>query len=295
MTNLNDLHYFVHIASLGSVTAAAGKLGIPKSTISRSLAKLERRLGVRLLERSTRRMILTEAGEIYLHYCRQAMEELSEAETTISTIRGTPKGVLRIGVPILFARIFVAPLIPGFLARYPELQLHLILGGCERNPLQADLDMLIQTGSTSDPGMSSFHLGRIAHVICASPSYLQKHGLPESPFDLQSHRCLTLKETGSHTVWSLTCSKHHVEIPLQSHFSAGDSEILYDLALEGIGIAMIPHWMAEPKLRAEELVPVLPGWEPEAVDIHVVYPTRLDPAPAVCAFLKLMVGEVTLN
>ena len=196
---------------------------------------------------------------------------------------------------MLFARIFITPLLPEFLARNPDLQLHMVLGGCERTPDESNLDIVIQTGSCCAPDMSILSLGRIDHVLCASPSYLQKHGDPGSPDDLQEHSCLTLRESGPQTIWKLTNGEESVEISLSPRTSANDSEILHALVLQGVGIAKIPRWMATPHLRNGTLQYVLPGWQPEAVDIHMVYPARLNPAPGVCAFLQLLVEQLDLD
>lgn len=295
MTNLNELQLFVQIAETGGFTAASARLGIPKSTISRGLTRLEQRLGVRLLERTTRRVLLTEAGEVYLRHCRQAMAVVDEGELAISSMRGTPRGRLRVGTPMLFSRVFLAPIVPEFLQHYPELQLHLFLGDSVGNLLTLNLDMQIQTGRIEDSELLVRYLGKVKYGMYAGPAYLAEHGMPESPDDLLRHECVTFTEKGPCATWTLNNNGRVLEVRPQPRFSTSDSAILRQLALANVGIAVIPCRLAAADLQKGRLLPVLPEWEPAAVDISAVYPSPLNLAPNSRAFLQHLVDRLQLD
>jgi DNA-binding transcriptional LysR family regulator len=295
MTNLNELHYFLHVADSGGFTAAAQLLGIPKSTVSRGVARLEERLGMRLLERTTRRMALTEAGEVYLEYCRQALEKVQLAESVVGAMRGTPRGRLRVGAPIPFSRSCLAPLMPEFLERYPDVHLHLLLGEDESNLLESNLDLQIQTGPVDDSEMFVRYLGRVQYGIYASRSYVDSKGLPSSPDDLVAHECITFKENGPNATWALRNGSTEIDIRPQPRFSSVDSAILLQLALAGVGITIIPCWLVAPYICKGELVRLLPDWVPEPVEISAVYPSPLNLAPNARAFLEFLVERLSFD
>ena len=295
MTNLNELQLFVHIAETGGFTAAATRLGIPKSTVSRGLTRLEERLGIRLMERTTRRVLLTEAGEVYLRHCRQAMAVVDEGEMAISSMRGTPRGRLRVGAPMLFSRLFLTPIIPEFLERYPELQLHLLLGENEGNLLGLNLDLQIQTGRIEDSELLVRPLGSVRYGMYAGPRYVAEHGMPESPDDLPRHECITFKESGPYATWHLCSAGRVAEIRPLPRFSAVDSAILHQLALADVGIAIIPCVLAEPDIASGRLLRLLPDWVPESVDVSAVYPCPLNLAPNARAFLQYLVEQLVLD
>jgi DNA-binding transcriptional LysR family regulator len=295
MTNLNELHYFLHVADSGGFTAAAQLLGVPKSTVSRGIARLEERLGMRLLERTTRRMALTEAGEVYLEYCRQALEKVQLAESVVGAMRGTPRGRLRVGAPIPFSRSCLAPLMPEFLERYPDVHLHLLLGEDESNLLESNLDLQIQTGPVDDSEMFVRYLGRVQYGIYASRSYVDSKGLPDSPDELVAHECITFKESGPNATWALRRGSTQMDIRPQPRFSSVDSAILLQLALAGVGVTIIPCWLVAPYICKGELVRLLPDWVPEPVDISAVYPSPLNLAPNARAFLEFLVERLSFD
>jgi DNA-binding transcriptional LysR family regulator len=295
MTNLNELYFFLHVAETGSFTAAAQILDVPKSTVSRGLARLERRLGIRLVVRTTRRITLTEAGEIYLDHCREAMKEVEQAEAAIDAMRATPRGRLRVGAPMLFSRLFLTPLVPEFLTRYPEVHLHLLLGEHDGNLLESNLDLQIQTGHVMDSEMFVRYLGCMRYGIYASPGYISRKGTPASPRELPRHDCITFKEHGPYATWILNSSTEQAEVHPQPRFSAVDSAILHQLAMAHVGITIIPCWLAGPFVRSGDLVRLLPEWEPEAVDISAVYPSPLDLAPNARAFLDFLVERLSFD
>jgi DNA-binding transcriptional LysR family regulator len=295
MTNLNELQFFFYVAETGSFTAAAKRLEMPKSTISRGLSRLEDRLGLRLMERTTRRLLLTEAGEVYLQYCRKAMEELQQAEAAVGEMRVAPRGRLRVGAPILFSRSCLTPLVPEFLDRYPDVQLHLLLGEDESNLLESSLDFQIRTGRVSDSEMFVRYLGQVQYGLYASPGYVARNGAPSSPEDLLEHDCITPQESGPCASWILDNGSKKVEIRPQPRFSAIDSTILRQLALAGVGITVIPCWLTRAYVCEGTLVRLLPEWQPEPVDVSAVYPSPLKLVPNARVFLEFLVERLSFD
>jgi DNA-binding transcriptional LysR family regulator len=295
MNDLNQIHYFAQIARTGSITAAAKQLGLPKSTVSRGLARLEARLGVRLLERTTRRVVLTEAGDLYLQHCRQALEEVEQADLVVSALRGTPRGCLRLGTPMMFGRSFLAPLLGEFLRRYPELTLRLTLFSEPINPVEGNLDLTIQAGPVRNSGLFIKHLGEARLGIYASPSYVEKHGMPDEPTDLHRHHCVTSGDTGEDVTWTIHRGSERAELRLQPRVSVIDSAIHQQLALDGVGIVIIPCWLASYDQSEGRLVRLLPMWDPDPVDVYAVYPSRLTLSPKVRVFLEFLVERLELS
>ena len=295
MTNLNELQYFYHIAESGSFTVAATQLDLPKSTLSRGLSRLEQRLGGRLIVRSTRRLQLTEAGQVYLEHCRRIMTGVHQGEREISELRATPRGRLRVGAPVLFSRTCLTPLVPEFLERYPEVRLHLLVGEDESNLLESGLDFQIHTGHAADSEMYVRYLGRVPHGLYASPAYIESNGLPESPGDLAEHECITCQESGSYSEWTLTNGSRQVEIRPQPRFSAIDPLILRELAVAGVGVTNIPCWLTRQHMQNGTLVRILPDWEPMPLEVSALYPSPLKLASNARVFLEFLVEKLSFD
>src|SRR3984893_8862983 len=239
MTDLNELLYFVQVCDAKSFTVAAKLLKVPKSKVSRAIARLEDRLDVRLLERATRRVVLTEEGRTFLEDCRRAMEEAERAELALRTLGADPRGRLRIAAPVMFVHSFLGGLLGEFLRRYPELRLHLSVHAetVNLNPLHANLAGVIQTGPMADSGLvvKPFGLGR--RGIYASPAYLKKHGSPDSPSSLRNHSWLTGGESAAGAPWRLGGKAGMVEeVHLEPHVSVADPIVRQQFALAGLGI-----------------------------------------------------------
>jgi DNA-binding transcriptional LysR family regulator len=295
MARFDELQFFVAVAQTGSFTAASRRLGVPKSTVTRGVARLEKRLGVRLMQRTTRRTTLTEPGELFLQHCLQALEEVEQGELVVSAFRGVPRGRLRVATPMVFARMFLTPLLPEFLLRYPDVQLHLLLREFDSTLPTAGIDVLIQNGPVQDSGMFIKHLGEARMGIYASPEYLERAGAPDSPEDLLEHSCVTLGEFGEGAIWRMQRNSEIIQIRLDPHVSASNSTLHQLLAIGGAGIVCIPCSLASPDQQAGRLVRILPEWEPEPVTVNALYPSRLDMSPKVRAFLHYLSEHLTLE
>jgi len=293
MKDLNELQYFVQVSQAQSFTLAAIRLGVPKSSVSRAIVKLEGRLGVRLVERTTRRVALTEAGEIYLARCQRVLEEAEQADLVIGALQVTPRGRLRVGAPVAFARLILGPILGTFLTLYPELRLELQLLGGEAAPREKGLDVVIRPGPLEDSGLLVKSLVRIRLGAYASPLYLETHDMPDSPAALRQQSCITTScgafgEPGDSAVWRLRRGSDLQEVRVESRVSVPDPTINHQLAVAGVGVALLAQSVARVDVDQGRLVRLLPDWEPEPVELHAVYPSRLSFSPKVRVFLQFL-------
>jgi DNA-binding transcriptional LysR family regulator len=293
MTNLNELQFFVHVSQTQSFTGAAKRLGVPKSSVSRTIQRLERRLGVRLVERTTRRVALTEVGELYLNHCRRVMEEAEQADLAVGALQAKPRGRLRVGAPVAFARSILGPSMGDFLARYPELRMHLQLLNGDESPRAGSLDVIVRAGPLEDSGLLVKPLMRIRLAAYASPAYLKRHKAPDSPAGLTQQSCITMTcgtfgEPGDFALWRLRRGGELKEVRVDARVSVPDPTINHQLALAGTGVALLAQSMARADVEQGRLVRLLPEWEPEPVELHALYPSQLNSSPKVRAFLQFL-------
>ncbi|HMH13551.1 MAG TPA: LysR family transcriptional regulator [Edaphobacter sp.] len=293
MTDLNELQFFVRVSQVQSFTLAAKHLGVPKSSVSRAISRLEGRLGVRLVERTTRSVALTEIGELYLEHCRRVLEEAEQADLVISTLVAKPRGTLRVGAPVAFARSILGPVLGEFVAAYPELRVHLQLLGGESSAREKNFDLIIRTGPLEDSSLLVKPLMRIRLGAYASPLYLKHHNLPDSPAALRQQSCITSScgtfgEPGDSAIWRLRRGSEVKEVRIESRVSVPDPTINHQLALAGVGVALLSQVAARADLEHGRLVRLLPEWEPDPVELHALYPSRLNSSPKVRAFLQFL-------
>lgn len=295
MMNLNDLQFFVVVAQMGSFTRAADRLGVPKSAVSRAIARLEKRLGVLLLQRTTRRVVVTEAGTLYLHHGERAIAEAEQADSAAANLRLAPGGHLSVGIPTPFARDFIAPVLPDFLRAHPELRVHLVLAGSSAThaaPFQ-DLDLVIQIGGeVEESSLFVKVLGRIGRAMYASPQYLEKFGTPAVPADLKAHACIAVAQRGKWSRWHLAKGSKKVEVQLDPYLSVNEPTIVCQLAMEGFGVAIVDDWRI-PVLPKGALVRVLPGWQPEPILVYALYPSRLGLTTKVRVFVEYLESHLS--
>jgi DNA-binding transcriptional LysR family regulator len=293
MANLNELQFFVHVSQAQSFTKAAKRLGVPKSTVSRAIRRLEDRLGVRLVERTTRRVALTEMGELYLNRCQRVMEEALQADLAVGALQAKPRGTLRVGAPVAFARSILAPRMGEFLAMYPEVRVHLQLLNGDESPGEGSLDVVIRAGVLEDSGLLVKPLMRIRLGAYASPGYLESCKVPTAPADLLELSCITTScdtqgEPGDFTMWRLRRDGELKEVRVNVRFSVPDPTINHQLALAGVGVALMAQSVVREDVDAGRLSRVLPDWEPEPVELYALYPSRLDSSPKVRVFLQFV-------
>ena len=289
MDRVSDLEFFTQLVKQGSLAALARELGVTPPAITARLAQLEKRLGVRLLNRTTRRLSVTHEGEIYLATGARLLEQLQELEQVVSSSRGTPKGLLRINATFGFGRRHVAPAIVEFARRYPEVEVQLELTDRSVNLTDKAFDIGIWFGTVPDSRMVARKIVSNKRVLCASPDYLKRAGMPQVPRDLQSHQCIVLRESdAAYGTWYLTRGTRQETIKVRGVLSTNDGETGVLWALAGYGILMRSEWDIHEHVRAGRLVPVLADWALPVADIFAVYPERANLSAKVTAFIDFL-------
>jgi DNA-binding transcriptional LysR family regulator len=275
MDGFSDLAFFSLVARLGSLAAAAQELGISPPAVSKRLAALERRLGVRLMNRTTRRISLTPEGELYLGDGARVLEDLETLERTVAGSRATPRGVLRVSATLGFGRRRIAPLLSDFARAYPEVEVQLLLSDRPGNLVEQRFDLQVRFGELPDARLTARLLAHNRRLLCAAPDYLAVAGNPASPRDLTQHRCIFLRE-GDETfgTWHLSQGSRHESVKVRGALSSNDGESALAWALRGHGILMRSQWDAAELIREKQLAIVLPDWNLPPSDIYAVFPTR---------------------
>ena len=292
MRNLNELVIFTSIVQEASFTRAADALQISKAAASKAVASLESRLGTRLFERTTRRLRLTEPGEVYLSYAQRAVEEADDGEAAIFRLAEKPRGLLRVVMPVTLAHASVAPKLARFLRRYPELRLDIALRGGQVDPIAERVDVAFQTAKpVTDSRIIQKRMTTVGMGIYAGVEYLKSVPPLQAPQDLLQHSCITLTTAREGTSWVMHKDGVTQEIRLRGKIAIGDPIIHLRLCLDGVGIAILPNWVAIDQVRKGRIVRVLPGWTPVPLELYALYPTRLSMTPKLNVFLKF-IGDV---
>jgi len=275
MSKLKQLESFVSVATLGSLSAAARDEGVAPAMIARRLNALEARLGIKLLVRSTRRLSLTEEGTLLLQEAQRILQELNEAEARVAQGSQRPNGHLRITAPAGFGRKHVAPLIPGFLARYPDVTLSLDLSDRLVALIEERYDCAIRIGELTDSNVIGIRLADNRRVIVAAPEYLRRHGTPQTPDALAQHNCLAFGTHGNQSRgWLLQQDGHIRAVRVSGKLSCSDGSVLHDWTLAGHGLAWRSVWEVRDDLAAGRLVSVLDDYAAPANGIFALLPER---------------------
>jgi DNA-binding transcriptional LysR family regulator len=294
--SFETIREFVAAARRRSFRAAAEELGIDKTVLSRRISRLEQRLGVRLLHRTTRSVTLTEAGSVYLRRCEDLLSRLSDAEAEVSRYASAPTGTLRLAVPNGFGQRCIAPLIPDFMASYPGLELEITFSDRMVDLVEHSLDAAIRIGAPQAGGdLKGRTLMPIRRWLCASPHYLSERGLPKRPEDLAQHRLLHFSPLLDGDVWRLN-GPTLKEVPVQPVLRADNVEMLRLATIAGQGIALIAHFAIREELRSGQLVTVLPDWQVPSSSAALVYPNAPfvpQKVRALSTFLSARLGRET--
>ncbi|MBW0171985.1 MAG: LysR substrate-binding domain-containing protein [Hydrogenophaga sp.] len=288
-----DLGFFSVLASAGSLSAAARELGITTPAVSKHLALMESRVGVALVNRTTRRMSLTPEGEVYLEHARRILGEIDGMEELLGVSRSTPTGLLRVNATLGFGRSHVAPLISRFVRKHPKVEVQLQLS-VNPPPLTEDaFDVCIRFGAPPDSRMIARQIAPNRRLLCASPAYLARHGMPKVPNDLVRHNCIGIRQgEEAYGVWRLSSGRGKSvtteAVKTRGNLTTNDGEIAVNWALDGHGILMRAEWDIERYLRNGRLVQVLPQYFTPDASIHAVYPQRHQLAARVRAFVDFV-------
>lgn len=289
MDRVSDLEFFTQLVKQGSLAALARELGVTPPAITARLAQLEKRLGVRLLNRTTRRLSVTHEGEIYLATGARLLEELQELEQAVSSSRGTPKGLLRVNATFGFGRRHIAPAIVEFARRYPEVEVQLELTDRSVNLADKAFDIGIWFGTVPDSRMVARKIVSNRRLLCASPSYVARAGVLQVPRDLQAHQCIVLRESDvAYGTWYLARGSKQETIKVRGALSTNDGETGVLWALAGYGILMRSEWDLHEHLRAGRLTRVLADWALPPADVFAVYPKRANLSAKVSVFIDFL-------
>ncbi len=277
MSNWEGLDEFVAVAECGQFTAAAERLGLSSSQISRQVARLEERLQTRLFYRSTRKVSLTEAGQTFLQHCQRLQDGREEALRAIGDLASEPKGLLRMTCAVAYGERFIVPLVNDFMARHPQLRLELELTNRSLDLLQEGLDLAIRLGRLQDSRLVATRLApRVMH-LCAAPSYLQRYGRPHSLSELPQHNCLI----GSSDQWQFQQEGREQTLRVQGNWRCNSGEAVLDAALRGFGVCQLPDYYVQAHLRSGALVALLEAQQPPNTAVWALYPQQRHLSPKV--------------
>lgn len=288
--DFNEAAVFVKVVQAGSFSAAARQLGLPTSTVSTRVSRLERRLGVTLLQRTTRRLHLTEAGTAYYQHASLGLGHMLEAEAAIDEARKQPQGKLKVTAPADMGDSLLAGLIERTQREFPALSLELLLTDRYIDLVAEGVDVAIRTGTLRDSSLIAKPLGTIRWALFASREYLDHAPPLDEPQQLHAHACVQFTPMGR-DAWDLSNGHHSLTIPLTGHIVANSIGVVRAMALNGQGVALLPTFVCKPGLVTGELVQVLPAWHGAADHVHLVYPRQRFMPPKLRAFIDLAQAE----
>jgi DNA-binding transcriptional LysR family regulator len=289
MDRFQSLVAFARVVEAGSFARAADRLDLSVSAVSRHVADLESHLGARLLNRTTRRLSLTESGQAFYERCVQLLADLEEAEEAVTAGAIVPRGTLRMTASISFGAGYLAPAIAEFRQRHPQLRFDIELSDRAVDLVDERIDVAIRIGGIGSQALIGRRIGTAQMVCCASPSYLARHGTPRTPADLADHACLTYEYSSDGNLWRFTDAageSHDVKVTGFAHSNNG--AMLAALAVAGVGVTVEPDFILAPDVRAGRLVRILRDYAPPTIIIHAVYPSRRHLSAKVRAFIDFL-------
>jgi DNA-binding transcriptional LysR family regulator len=286
------LQVFRHVADLHSFAEAGRRLGLSPAAVSKNIAELEAHVGARLINRTTRRMALTEEGTRYLEHVVRGLDALSEADQALCPVKLRPSGTLRVSAPMTVTLTGLSTAIPRFLAQHPELTLDLHLDDRRVDLIREGFDLALRgSDNLEDSSMVARRLATMPHVLCAAPSYYQAHGRPRTPSDLRSHRCVRFSLSGHAHTWEFSKEGRTERVAVKARYSVSSSLAVRDALREGFGLSLIPRRYVQKDLEEGRLQTVLDDWRTVETTLYAVYPSRQHLAPKVRAFLDFLVEE----
>ena len=292
MEHLTGMAVFAKVAETKSFSTAAERLGLSKSAVSKHVTRLERALKARLLNRTTRRLSLTEVGATFYEHCARMLAEAEAAELAVSRLYAAPRGVVRITSPAAFGNVQVAPAIPDLIARYPELTVQIVMNDRPVDLVEEGYDVAIRVTDQPPPGVVARKLMTVRWIVCAAPAYLLEHGTPRTPQELKEHNCLFYSFLESSIEWRFHSRQGDSKVRVAGNFTANNSEAIREVALKGAGIALLPSFLVNPDLADGRLKQVLAGHEVAGAvgnDVYALFlPTRYL-SPKVRAFVDFFV------
>jgi DNA-binding transcriptional LysR family regulator len=289
--DLNEINIFTRVVQAGSFTAAAKALGMPKSTVSRKVSDLEERLNARLLQRTTRKLSLTDAGRTYFDYGVRIVSELEAAEQAVGSLQDKPRGLLRVTAGLNSA--WLGDIVADYMKRYPEVQLELVCTGRQVDLIEERFDVGIRAGVLTDSSLVARSLGSATWFLVATSGYLKRRGRPQTPGDLEDHHCLLFGAGSTTTHVRLQRNEQTEQVSIATHLLVNDMDILHAAASAGVGIALLPAFRCLDELRTGRFERVLRDWSAPATPVHAVYPTARHLSPKVKSFIEHLQKRMT--
>ncbi|SFG32989.1 LysR family transcriptional regulator [Neptunomonas qingdaonensis] len=278
---------FVRVVDLKSFSMAAAEMGISSSSVSKQVSQLEQHIGAKLLQRTTRRLFVTDVGAAYYEKCQTILEEVEEADNLVSQLQGKPRGVLRIICNMTFGQIQLSKAIPEFMEKYPDVQVDITLDDRAPDLIRDGFDMAIRIADPQlpDSSMIAREISKIPMYICATPHYLDKHGQPETAEDLKAHNCLVFVYAANAHQWTLEKNAKRYSVQVSGDLKANNSLVVRESVLQHRGIANLADFVIARFVKSGDLVKVFPDCPPEYLSIFAIYPDRKYTSPKVSAFI----------
>ncbi|WP_428033342.1 LysR family transcriptional regulator [Amphritea sp.] len=297
MDVLSAMEVFVRVVDLKSFSLAATELGISSSSVSKQIAHLEQHVGARLLQRTTRRLSVTEVGAAYHEKCQVILAEVDEAENLVSQLQGKPRGVLKINCNMTFGQLLLSKAIPEFMAVYPDIQLEVALDDSDVELLKDgfDLALRITHPQLPDSSLIAREIASIPLFLCATPAYLEQHGRPQTPEALRQHNCLVFMLASNTNAWTLTDPAGSQTIQVSGDLKANNSLLVLQAALAHRGVANLASFVIEQYVEEGRLELLLPGYEAERLSLYAVYPERQYSPPKVSLFIDFFKSWLDRN
>ena len=291
LDRLTSIRVFAEVARLGSFRAAADALALSPTMVGKHIAALEAHLGTKLLNRTTRRQALTEAGELWLEDSAAILADLADAEAAVSALRGAPRGRLRIDAPVTFGAYDLAPALVGFMAQNPAIEIELRLSNRLTDLIGERIDAAFRIGPLPDSRLVARLLRPYRMIVAAAPAYIDRAGAPQEPQQLGEHECLGFAYWAHRNSWTLARAGRQQTVTVSGRYSADNGEALRKAALAGAGIIMQPEILLREDLASGALVAILPEWQPPSREMHLIYPADRRPAAKLCAFVDFALRE----
>jgi DNA-binding transcriptional LysR family regulator len=289
MEDLERMAIFARVVETRSFSEAARQLSLSKSVVSKQMTQLEKSVGARLLNRTTRAMSLTEAGAVFYEHCARIVEELAAAKEAVGQLHSQPRGLLRVSASVAFGTMHIAPALPEFLARYPEVRIDMEIKDRFVDLADERFDVAIRITKEPGPNLVARRLATVKRQMCATPAYFKRHGVPRTPQDLEKHNCLTYTYFNPQDPWRLRGPDGDISVAASGNLRLNDDEALSEAVLKGLGIALLPTFIVGKDLQAGRLRAVLSDYIPLERHIYAVYlPTRYV-SPKLRAFIDFLV------
>lgn len=291
MDRFSEIKAFISVAELGSFVAAADRLELSRAMVTKLVSALESRLGVRLMHRTTRKLSLTEAGEVYLAQAGSLLTELDDLDTLLMQGASLPSGRLRVSAPVSFGRRYLGEVVSGFHALYADVEVELSLSDRRVDLVEEGFDVAIRVSNLPDSTLVARKLASLCDQACASPGYIKQYGMPQHPDELIDHQCLIYTLVRQPNFWEYTSAAGDGgKVRIKGPMRANNGDVLVDAAINGLGIILQPEFLIQDSLQSGELIPVLPDYKWNILDLSAVYPVRRHVPGKVRAFVDYLVG-----